>query len=91
MSQTPTAGRLVHYTISEQDAAVIAANRKAAGITAANVAHAGDVLPATIIRVWSPVTGCANLQVHLDGPDTYWATSRAEGEGPNFWFWPTRV
>jgi hypothetical protein len=33
----------------------------------------------------------ANLQVHLDGTDTYWATSRCEGEGPGFWAWPPRV
>lgn len=91
MAQTPTAGRLVHYTISEYDAKVIASQRKAAGLTATNEARPGDVLPATIIRVWSTETGCSNLQVHLDGPDTYWATSRAEREDPGYWIWPPRV
>jgi hypothetical protein len=53
-----------------------------------NHVHAGDVYPATVVRVNDP---SVNLQVHLDGTDTYWATSRAEGDGEGSWAWPARA
>ncbi len=56
-----------------------------------NHAEAGQVYPATIVRVFSPQTSTANLQVTLDGNDTYWATSRQEGDGEGAWSWPPRV
>jgi hypothetical protein len=46
-----------------------------------NVAE-GEQYPAVIARVFHPETTTANLQVTLDGNDTYWATSRTLGEGP---------
>lgn len=42
----------------------------------------GEQYPAVIVRVFNPETTTANLQVHLDGNDTFWATSRQLGEGP---------
>ncbi|MGW4403445.1 hypothetical protein ACWEJ6_05415 [Nonomuraea sp. NPDC004702] len=36
-------------------------------------------------------TAHANLQVHLDGNDTYWVTSRIEGGQPGTWHWPPRA
>jgi len=105
MSQDPSIGRIVHYTLSEQDAAQInkrrsdARNLNAAGVTLAsqglgpqihigNPVAAGDVFPAMVVKVhsWS-----ANLQVFLDGNDTFWATSVAEGDGELHWQWPPRV
>ncbi len=58
-----------------------------------NMAAEGDVFPAVVVRTWgsTPATFSANLQVFLDGNDTYWATSRSEGDGPGFWSWPPRV
>lgn len=56
-----------------------------------NTAAEGDVYPATIVRVWSEPHVTVNLQVHLDGNDTFWATSRAEGAKPGTWSWPPRV
>lgn len=56
-----------------------------------NDVQIGQVYPAMIARVWSvnPAPGAAvNLQVFLDGNDTYWATSRAEGPGEGQWEWP---
>jgi hypothetical protein len=58
-----------------------------------NEVREGDVFPALIVRVW-PTS--VNLQVFLDGNDTYWATSRPEasisgdaGEvQPGTWTWP---
>ena len=47
-----------------------------------NSASEGQQYPAIIVRVFDPSTTTANLQVHLDGNDTYWATSRQLGEGP---------
>ncbi|MEU1810934.1 hypothetical protein [Micromonospora aurantiaca (nom. illeg.)] len=72
----PTIGRIVHYTLSEHDADAIEARRGGArGVN--NRAEAGQTYPAIVVRTFG---GDANLQVMLDGPDTYWATSRGEGE-----------
>lgn len=99
----PTIGRIVHYTLAEQD--VDAINRRRADFGGqpdgpgnegfqghvGNHARAGDVYPAMIVRVFDPRVTTANLQVFLDGNDTYWATSRTEGEGPCHWSWPVKV
>lgn len=102
MSQ-PAIGRIVHYKISEHEAAEINRrrrdfheNRSADEHTGfvghvGNHATEGDVYPATIIRVWNEDPGTCNLQVLLDGTDTYWATSRAKGDEPGQWSWPPRV
>jgi hypothetical protein len=84
----PTIGRIVHYTLSQQDADAINAQR---GPLGGNHASEGDTYPAMVVRVFHPETSTANLQVFLDGPDSYWATSRTEGEGPFYWAWPPRV
>lgn len=65
-----------------------------------NEVSVGDVYPAMIVRVWSEdpneTTG-AQLQVFLDGNDTYWATSKCqtthEDGSPEFGHWsvPPRV
>ncbi|MFI6909865.1 hypothetical protein ACIBKY_51995 [Nonomuraea sp. NPDC050394] len=106
---TPSIGRIVHYTLSEQDAQAI--NRRREDFDAFQRSHAhphepgqpgatghqahvgnpvvaGLTFPAMIVRVF---TSSANLQVFLDGNDTYWATSRSEGEGASHWAWPPRV
>lgn len=54
-----------------------------------NQATAGDVSPAVVVRTFGGAE--ANLQVLLDGTDTYWATSRTEGDQPGFWAWPPRA
>lgn len=60
-----------------------------------NTVRVGQVLPATVVQVFGidgddnpPI----NLQVILDGSDSYWATSRHRSESPEngFWFWPPR-
>ncbi|MFE3452367.1 hypothetical protein ACFXJ8_25935 [Nonomuraea sp. NPDC059194] len=115
MTQTPTVGRIVHYSLSEQDAQAI--NRRRADFDAfqrshahphepgqpgatghqahvGNTARAGDVYPAVVVRVFAggtEVNGVCNLQVLLDGNDTYWATSRTWGEGECRWSWPPRA
>lgn len=86
-SQTPTVGRIVHYRLSESDVALIAAKRKAGG-TFGNGVREGDTYPMLIVRVWNPTL--VQGQVFLDGPDTLWATSVAEGDGPRTWSWPKR-
>ncbi|MEV3981744.1 hypothetical protein [Nonomuraea sp. NPDC049758] len=50
---------------------------------------AGDVFPAMVVRTSG--TGHANLQVHVDGNDTYWVTGRIEGGQPGTWHWPPRA
>lgn len=51
-----------------------------------NDVTAGTVCAAVIVQVWGGPA--ANLQVLLDGSDTYWATSRTEGTGQGRWIWP---
>lgn len=103
--QTPTIGRIVHYVLSEQDADAINARRKdaermrrvdalATGVQnhIGNVVQAGDTYPMIIVRVWgSQPESAVNGQVLLDGPDTFWATSRSVGEGQGHFAWPGRV
>lgn len=99
-----TIGRIVHYTLSEQDAEQINRRRDdqrehahrtrgadETGFQAhvGNHAAAGVVYPAVVVRFFGGAG--VNLQVLLDGNDTYWATSRVEGEGPNTWSWPPKV
>ncbi|MEV6105715.1 hypothetical protein AB0M28_13505 [Streptomyces sp. NPDC051940] len=97
----PTIGRIVRYTLTEADAEQINRRRKdfhQSGVAqdhtgyvghVGNHAQAGDVFPAMIVRVWDEGTVTVNAQVFLDGNDTLWATSRAEGEGPGTWVWPS--
>lgn len=52
----------------------------------------GDVYPAMIVRVFpGNPHDVVNLQVHLDGNDIFWATSRHQGDGNGEWAWPPRV
>lgn len=52
-----------------------------------NEARSGDEYPALIVREFTPGSSVVNLKVFLDGNDSYWATSRGEGEqrGPGRW------
>lgn len=98
----PTIGRTVHYQLSAHDAEAINRRRKdfhesrSADAHTGYVGHVGnhaaegDVYPAVVVRVWDESTVTVNLQVILDGTDTYWATSRAEGDDPGTWSWPPR-
>lgn len=99
----PTVGRIVHYKVSEYDADQINGRRQdfresrsAAERTGfvghvGNGVNAGDVFPAMIVRVWDAPQTTVNAQVFLDGNDSFWATSRAEGTEPGTWAWPERV
>ena len=91
-----TIGRIVHYTLTEQDASLISSRRAAqafpAGIVGRhNAVSPGDTYPAMVVRTFGG--SGANLRVLLDGDDTYWATSRTEGEPgeQGRWVWPPRV
>lgn len=85
---TPTIGRFVHYALSDQDAEAILLRRGGTGL-GGNAAVAGDVYPAVVVRTFGG--GAVNLKVLLDGEDSYWATSRVEGDEPGQWVWPPRV
>lgn len=54
-----------------------------------NAVAEGDEYPAVVVRAFGGTT--VNLQVSLDGNDTYWATSRIEGDEPGQWWWPPRA
>lgn len=100
---TPSIGRIVHYTLTADDAKAI--NKRRADFTEhrktedyrdtgymahfGNHAEEGQVFPAVVVRVWR--TNSINLQVLLDGTDTYWATSSVEGITPGTWAWPPRT
>lgn len=87
MSQTPTVGRTVLYTISASDESFLASRFSDQIGRTLNKPRAGDVYPAVIVRVFSEFG--ANLKVQLDGEPTFWATSRGPGEGEGHWAWPT--
>lgn len=100
----PSVGRIVHYTLSEDDAARINKRRRDAEtseiakdesgvvVHAGNRVREGDVYPLVITRVWGDQEGAAvNGQVLLDGNDTFWATSRKGGENQGDWSVPPRV
>ncbi|MGH7877027.1 MAG: hypothetical protein ACRENM_05070 [Candidatus Dormibacteraceae bacterium] len=56
-----------------------------------NAVSEGDVYPAVIVRTFGSDLGTSNLHVLLDGNDSYWATSRTEGDEPGNWHWPERA
>lgn len=105
----PTVGRIVQYVLNPTDADQINAKRnaRASAMRAAippakdgrqehvgNDAHAGDVCAAVIVRVWGGNPNSAvNLQVLLDGVDSYWATSRSASEEleQGSFVWPVRA
>jgi hypothetical protein len=89
----PSIGRIVHYTLNQQDADEINRRRAADPVTGVgNQAREGDVYPAMVVRIFGETPESAvNLQVSLDGNDQFWATSRTLGEGPFHWAWPERV
>lgn len=87
MTTSPTIGRVVQYTLSEQDVAAIKKNRFDSA-DRGNDVREGDVFPAIVVCVWQT---SVQLQVFLDGTDTHWAASVSEGEGPRTWAWPPRV
>jgi len=91
-------GEMVLYTLNEHDAEAIntlrrkhAEAQRSQAVTGAegwqahsgNEAHRGDEYPALIVREFTAGSSVANLQVFLDGNDSYWATSRGEAEEPN--------
>jgi len=87
MSQTPTIGRIVHYRLSESDAAAI---RTTPGwdSTRCNPLRPGQWYAAIVVATFGGST--VNLRVLLDGTVDFWATSRLFGDGPNQWIWPPR-
>lgn len=89
----PTIGRIVSYKLGIGDVNAIANQRLATGAVSGtfNVAREGDVYPAMVVRVFDPSVTTANLKVFLDGGDTYWATSRTEGDDEGHWLWPERT
>lgn len=105
MTTVPTIGRIVHYKLAQWDVDAINKRRQDArdhyqghveGATGVQVhvgneVREGDVFPALIVRTWGATPESAvQLQVFLDGNDTYWASSRAHGETAGQFTWPNR-
>lgn len=95
MEQKISIGRTVHYMLTVNDANRINDARSASYPTIhGNFAHAGDVYPFLVTRLWvvSPdAVQHVNGQVFLDGNDALWVTSVIEGNlTPGTWFWPPR-
>lgn len=89
----PTIGRIVHYTLNASDVASIGQHRTLAeGAKVGNEPREGDVVPMLIVRPWGATEASAvNGQAFLDGNDTLWVMSRAQGDGPGYWSEPPRV
>lgn len=83
-------GRIVYFTFDEFTAKQV--DESIAALKAGNHYRAGDVAPAMITRVWDQASGCVNLKVILDGPDSLWVTSvmfegSTETKTPRTWHW----
>lgn len=102
---TLTLGRTVLYTLNADDATKINKRRDDYNAYKAkfpgyegdgSICHVGnrvgegDVFPAVVVRVFEQANS-ANLQVSLDGTDTFWACSVSEGTGGRTWAWPNKV
>lgn len=82
--RSPALGDRVLYRLSSQDVAAINRRRHDShGLHSGNSVARGDVFPALVVRVFA--NACVNLQVALDGTDTFWATSRHPGPGDGHW------
>jgi hypothetical protein len=97
----PSIGRIVHYRLSESDAARAVARRRQHPAFGGNTPRARDVYPMMITRVWSEnptETDCVQGQVFLDGNDSLWVTS-VQQQGHTYdptviegvWFEPPRI
>ena len=90
MSEKPLLGQRVLYCLTKQDAERIVqlrdqADRALSGQRGNYVAE-GQYFAADVVQTFMGSTdGRANLQVRLDGPDSYWATSVPFGQGPGTW------
>jgi hypothetical protein len=93
MTELAKLGHIVIYTLTDGDAEAIN-RRRVTGVLGDNwpagaQAHygnnvgAGMKFPALIVRLWGG--SMVNLQVLLDGNDSYWASSRSAGHGPGLW------
>ena len=94
--QAPTLGRIVLYRLTAEDVAAIGRQRLAGGQDhVGNSVVAGEAVVGIIVAVWpaefGPDEPGVNLQVLLDGRDSYWVTSAREGYEPGQWSWPPRV
>lgn len=100
---TPTLGRIVHYTMSSQDAMRVNKRRKDASrsdvakrdlgvvVHYGSRVSAGDILPAMITKVHE--NGNLGLRVFLDGTDVFWVQAAQQAEETRLggrWFWPPR-
>ena len=105
MSQIPTLCRLVLYRLNEADVNAINRRRNDAAynldkirnekpgyqVHVGNRVQVGETYPAVVVRRNGDTPGSSiNLSVLLDGTDTYWATSRGEGDENGQWSWPAR-
>lgn len=90
-TQAITIGRIVHYRLNASDAEIINKRRTADSTEVGNNVGAGEASPAIVVRVNSSSGRSVNLQVFLDGNDSYWATSRTIGDEEGQWFWPPRT
>ena len=102
----PTIGRIVHYQLTEDDAAQINKRRadaemhmrehrkNATGVQihVGNVVRMGETFPMMITKVYETDTdNHVAGQVYLDGNDAYWVRAARFGSAAGTWGWPPRV
>ena len=78
-----TVGRMLHYVVSEFDAAQIKQqrndrapeNKDGTWNPMGNSVDAGQHLASVVVYVWNKDSGMVNLKCLLDGYDDFWATN----------------
>ena len=93
----PQLGDVVLYALTEADASAINRRRRDFHESGSGDGHTGFVghvgnwvqegyvFPAVVVQVHAESTVTCNLQVLLDGNDSFWATSRPEGTTAGQW------
>lgn len=96
----PTVGLILLYALNDSEASQINKRRQDYSKASKEVdtgfqAHVGNsvregqVFPLLVTAInGSDKNISVNGQVLLDGNDSFWATSRKEGDGPGTWAWP---
>lgn len=83
----PELGRIVLYTLTEDDAVRIRNKRDGALVKGSGV-RAGQQVAGIIVNPGQPPSTESNLHIFLDANHSDWVVGRPQGRGEGQWSWP---